>query len=133
VPDSEVDAFIHLIQSMLHTAQSGLDWPTVMHKAVHEAGRIGVTRSSGRYEEFPIIQFGKKKTMIRIHTFTSAFGRKVAFVSHVFQKPKNSRKTPSSEQTRAQVNLQCFLNAVDSGEAQFIDIQGGKNGFNKLV
>ena len=41
--------------------------------------------------------------------------------------------TPSKEQMRAQSNLQCFLNAVDAAEAQFIDIQGGKNGFNKLV
>jgi hypothetical protein len=57
----------------------------------------------------------------------------VAFISHVFEKPKNSDKTPSKEQTRAEINLQQFLNAVDVDEAQFIDTQGGKDGLNKLV
>jgi hypothetical protein len=131
--DPEFKAFIHLMHSILNTAQSGQDWPSVMNKAVHEAGRVVITRNSGKHEEYPIIQFGKKTTMIRIHTFTSAVGRKVAFISHVFEKPKNADKTPQSEQTRAQAHLQNFLNAVDAGEAQLIDIQGGKNGFNKLV
>lgn len=131
--DPEFEAFIHLIKSMLETAESGQEWPAVMNKAVHEAGRIGITRNSGKHEEYPIIQFGKKKTMIRIHTFTSAVGRKVAYVSHVFEKPKNLDKTPRSEQIRAQNNLQSFLSAVDDGVAQFIDIQGGKDEFNKLV
>ncbi len=129
----EFDQFIHLMMSILNTAQSGLDWPAVMNKVVHEAGRVVITRHSGKHEEYPIIQFGKKKTMIRIHTFTSAVGRKVAFISHVFEKPKNSDKTPPSEQARAQTNLQGFLSAVDAGVAQLIEIQGGKNEFNKLV
>lgn len=131
--DPEFEAFIHLMRSMLNTAQSGQDWPSVMNKAVHEAGRVAITRNSGKHEEYPIIQFGKKTTMIRIHTFTSAVGRKVAFISHVFEKPKNSDKTPRSEQARAQTNLQNFLDAVDTGKAQLIDIQGGENEFNKLV
>lgn len=131
--DPEFEAFIHLIKSMLETAESGQEWPAVMNKAVHEAGRIGITRNSGKHEEYPIIQFGKKKTMIRIHTFISAVGRKVAFISHVFEKSKNSDKTPRSEQARAKANIQDFLGAVDSGVVQLIDIQGGKNGFKKLV
>lgn len=131
--DPEFEAFIHLMRSIMDTAQSGQDWPAVMNKAVHDAGRVVVIRSTGKHEEYPIIQFGKKKTMIRVHTFTSAIGRKVAFISHIFEKPRNSDKTPRSEQTRAQSILQCFLNAVDASEAQMIDIQGGKNGFNKLV
>ncbi len=131
--DPEFTAFLHLVQSMLNTAESGQDWPAVMNKAVHDAGRVVIKRNSGKHEDYPIIQFGKKKTMIRIHTFTSAVGRKVAFISHVFEKPKNSDKTPSSEQARAQTNLQSFLSAVDAGVAQLIEIQGGKNEFNKLV
>jgi hypothetical protein len=131
--DPEFETFIHLIHAMLNTAQSGQDWPTVMTKAVHDAGDVVITRNSGKHEKYSIVQFGKKKTMIRIHTFTSAIGRKVAFISHVFEKPKNSDKTPSKEQTRAEINLQQFLNAVDVDEAQFIDTQGGKDGLNKLV
>jgi hypothetical protein len=131
--DPEFEEFIHLMQTILDTAQSGQEWPTVMKKAVHEAGRVVVKRESGKHEEYPIIQFGKKRTMIRVHTFTSGIGRKVAFISHVFEKPKNSDKTPASEQSRAKMNLQNFLSAVDSGQAQFIDIQGGKDGFKKLV
>jgi hypothetical protein len=131
--DPEFEIFIHLIHAMLNTAQSGQDWPSVMTKAVHDAGDVVITRSSGKHEKYSIVQFGKKKTMIRIHAFTSSYGRKVAFVSHVFEKPKNSDKTPPREQTRAENNLQRFLDAVDAGEAQFIDIQGGKDGLIKLV
>lgn len=131
--DPEFAIFMHLMQAMLNTAQSGQDWPSVMTKAVHDAGDVFITRNSGKHEKYSIVQFGKKKTMIRIHTFTSVYGRKVAFISHVFEKPKNSDKTPSREQIRAEISLQRFLTAVDAGEAQFIDIQGGKNGLNKLV
>ncbi len=126
-------AFINLIVTMLNAAPSGQEWRLVMNKAVHEAGRVSIKRNSGKHEEYPIIQFGKKTTMIRVHTFTNAFGRKVAFISHVFEKPKNSDKTPHSEQVRAEANLQSILDAVDAGKAQLIEIQGGKNEFNKLV
>jgi hypothetical protein len=131
--DPEFAIFMHLMQAMLNTAQSGQDWPAVMTKAVHDAGDVVITRNSGKHEKYSIVQFGKKTTMIRIHTFISGIGRKVAFISHVFEKPKNSDKTPPKEQTRAKNNLQQFLNAVDAEEAQFIDTQGGKDGLNKLV
>ena len=131
--DDEFREFQILLKTIFQTAQSGHDWPKVMNKQVHQAGDIVVQRSSGKHETFCIIQFGKKKTLIRLHTFLNAFGRKVCLLSHVFLKPGNSEKTPASEQARAKQNLKEFLHALDAGTAQLIDAQGGRDGFLKMV
>lgn len=131
--DEEHHQFMLLIGMITKTAQCGHDWPRVLNKAVHLVGDINVRRVNGKHESHPVMQFGKKKTLIRMHAFTGSTGRKLAFISHVFVKPKNSDKTPESEKSRSKNNLQAFLNAVDNGTAQFIDLQGGRNGFLKLV
>lgn len=125
--------FVRLVKTMFNTAQSGHDWPDVMHQQVHEAGQVTVRRGSGKIEKHVIIQFGKKKTLIRIFAFISAHGRKCALVSHMFEKPANSRKTPAKEQARSQKILQLYFDAIDTENIQFIDAQGGKHGFLKFV
>jgi hypothetical protein len=125
--------FLLLMDTIIKTAQSGLEWPDVLYKAVHTGGDVSVKRLNGKQESHSIIQFGKKKTLVRIHAFTAAAGRKLAFVSHVYVKPHNSDKTPASEQKRSKRNLQEFLDALDNKTAQFIDSQGGRNGFLNLV
>ena len=131
--DDEFKEFFILLNTMLQAAQSGHEWPKVMNKQVHQAGDVFIRRNSGKHENYPIIQFGKKRTLIRIHTFVSAVGRRVCFISHVFQKPANSDRTPAKEQERARQNLQNFLDALDAGMAQLLDSQGGHDGFLKMV
>jgi hypothetical protein len=131
--DDDYRKFITLMKSIMDTAQSGQEWPKVMHKQVHPAGDVIIERASGAHETYPIIQFGKKTTLVRVHTFISAVGRKVAFISHAFIKPGNSDRTPQKEQDRSKNNLKDLLNSIDSGTAQFIDSQGGRDGFLKLV
>jgi hypothetical protein len=131
--DDEYRKFITLMKTIMDTAQSGQEWPKVLHKQVHQAGEVAIVRASGAHETFTIIQLGKRKTLVRVHTFISAMGRKVAFISHAFVKPGNSVRTPEKEQTRSRDNLQALLNAIDAGTAQFIGSQGGRDGFLKMV
>lgn len=131
--EKEFREFLGLFNTMLTTAQSGQDWPKVMHKQVHAAGDVSIRRSSGKHEQHTIIQFAKKRSLIRIFAFTSAVGRKMAFVSHAFEKPANAGRTPAMEQERSRVNLQRYLDAIDSGRVRLIEAQGGKNEFLKMV
>jgi len=131
--DDEYRKFITLMKTIMDTAQSGQEWPKVLHKQVHQAGEVKIVRASGIHETYTIIQFGKKKTLVRVHTFISAVGRKVAFISHAFIKPGNSERTPEKEQARSKDNLHALLDAIDAGTAQFIDSQGGRDGFLKMV
>jgi len=127
------EEFIRLLMKMFSTAQSGQNWPDVMYDQVHEVGRVNVRGISGKIENYVIIQFGKKKNLIRVLAFISAFGRKRAFISHVFEKPANSKTTPKKEIVRAQNNLQEYLNAIEAKNIQLISAQGGKNEFLKMV
>lgn len=131
--DDNYDKFMSLLDTMLSTALSGQDWQTVMHKSVHSGGEVVVKRTTGKQEIHKIIQFGKKATIVRVHTFTSGVGRKIVFISHTFEKPKNEERTPKKEQDRSKDNLKAFFGAVDDKTAQLINIQGGRNGFLKLV
>lgn len=131
--DQNFDVFRNLLSKMLKVAESGHDWQRAMTDDVHDAGTVTIQRSSGRQEVYTIIQFGLKKTLVRVHAITTAAGRRVAFISHAFEKPGNSKKTPPSEQQRVKRNLEAYLEALDSGTAQMIDIQGGRDGFLKLI
>ena len=131
--EKEWREFLSLYNTLLATAQSGQDWPKVLHKQVHDAGNVTIQRSLGKHERHTIIQFGKKKSLIRIFAFISSGGRKLAFVSHGFEKPANVGRTPAAEQERARVNLKSYLDAIDAKNIQLIDVQGGKNEFLKMV
>jgi hypothetical protein len=131
--DLELRQFVTLMKTLIETAQSGQDWPKVLTKQVHQAGDVKISRASGACVSIPIIQFGKKKTLVRVHAFVSAVGRKVAFISHAFVKPANMQRTPAKEQDRSRDGLRALFDAVDLGTAQFIDTHGGRDGFVKLV
>lgn len=126
-------SFQTLLQKMMRVAAAGHDWQSAMTDDVHDAGGVSIRRVDGRQETHTIIQFGIKTTLVRIHAITTAAGRKVAFISHTFVKPANKRKTPPSEQKRVQRNLEEYLHAIDTNSAQLIDIQGGRDGFLRLV
>jgi hypothetical protein len=131
--EKEWREFLSLFNTVLATAQSGQDWPKVMHKQVHPAGDVSIRRRLGKHERHTIIQFGKKKSLIRIFGFISTGGRKLAFVSHSFEKPANVARTPAAEQERARVNLQSYLDAIDAKNVQLIEAQGGEYEFLKMV
>jgi hypothetical protein len=131
--EKEWREFLSLFNTVLATAQSGQDWPKVMHKQVHPAGDVSIRRRLGKHERHTIIQFGKKKSLIRIFAFISTGGRKLAFVSHSFEKPANVARTPAAEQERARVNLQSYLDAIDAKNVQLIEAQGGEYEFLKMV
>jgi hypothetical protein len=131
--EKEWREFLSLFNTVLATAQSGQDWPKVMHKQVHPAGDVSIRRRLGKHERHTIIQFGKKKSLIRIFAFISTGGRKLAFVSHSFEKPANVARTPAAEQERASVNLQSYLDAIDAKNVQLIEAQGGEYEFLKMV
>ena len=128
----ELMEFVRLLQIMFKTALSGHNWPEVMNKQVHKVGQVNINRDSGKRESHVIMQFGKKTTLIRVVVFISAHGRKCAFVSHMFEKPANSKKTPAKEQARSQRNLQAYFDAIDSNDIQLVNVQGEKNGFLRL-
>ena len=131
--EKEWREFLSLFNTVLATAQSGQDWPKVMHKQVHPAGDVSIRRRLGKHERHTIIQFGKKKSLIRIFAFISTGGRKLAFVSHSFEKPANVDRTPAAEQERARFNLQSYLDAIDANNVQLIEVQGGEYEFLKMV
>lgn len=131
--DDSYRKFLALMNTMTTIAQSGHDLQAVMNDKVHQAGDVSIKRASGKHETHAIIQFGKKATIVRVHTFTSRVGRKIVFISHAFEKPKNSDKTPKKEQDRSKRNLEAFFDAVDAKTAKLIDSQGGHHGFFNLV
>jgi hypothetical protein len=47
--EKEWREFLSLFNTVLATAQSGQDWPKVLHKQVHDAGNVTIQRSLGKW------------------------------------------------------------------------------------
>lgn len=131
--DDNYRIFMILLHKLLATSKSTTELTQHMGQDIHDAGDIVIQRESGKNEKHSIVQFGKKRTLVRIHTITNAAGRRLAFISHTFVKPANSDKTPSAQKKRCKSNLQNFYIALDEKTAELITEQGGRNGFQKLV
>jgi hypothetical protein len=121
-----------LLEGILRRAPSGLPWDQLFDdKQLHEVGDVTVKRVSGSSERWKLFQFQKKRTLVRV-LWSYGTARKTMLLTHVFVKPGGKKQTPMAELDRAKRILERYLAAVDAGQAQLINAQGGRDGFVKL-
>ncbi|WP_208944237.1 hypothetical protein [Paracidovorax avenae] len=124
--------FQSLLFKLLAAAKSEHDLNSRLGKLVHDAGDVTVQRASGKFEKWTITQYGIIKTLLRIHCLPQTGGRRLALLTHAFEKPANSKNTPAKEQARFADIVARYYAATDSGKALLIKDQGGENGFKRL-
>lgn len=125
--------FGQLLNLILTRLQGGGDIRELFdQKQLHEVGTATVTLGSGQTENAKILQFEKKKTIVRILWLYGRAG-KTLLITHTFVKPGGHvQTTPQSERDRAQRIFQSYVRAHDAKTVQLITAQGGRDGYQAL-
>jgi hypothetical protein len=122
--------FQRLLEFLYEAGKSGTPWRDVFKSGnqYHRVHTVDVPRLGPGgivKKSVEVLQFKKTKTDIRLLNIQSGLGSCNLFISHAFE--KDSAKTPSAEQRRAEENVIRFFDALDNRQLQLISMQGGKD------
>jgi hypothetical protein len=129
--------FIALLKYLFEAGKAGQPWRTIFKDGnlFHPVHTVTVQRRDAKGKSYnktvEVLQFKKKRTDIRVLSLQTGVGTCNVVFLHAFE--KDSPKTRTRDQTRAEASVKAFFQALDSGQLKMVTTQGGEDATQRFT